>query len=271
MAAIILMKTRMLKPVVAVLFAAFAATQSSAQVIYGDFTNSVVSFLNVTESGPNVPPTLFVPPSPTITADPFVQLAFAPNSSIQTEQSLPFDLKTKTGQLQMDIQAAPGLWFGLHDSLLELYTAGSYSLSAPFGPVPQSQAFASFTASYTLAVNEVDNMPFSSGAPFAASLTLIPSGVSIVGPGGSANGTWNGSVQLDLNSIKAHFGLGPSNNITGMLLQYTANLSAAAIYGQATASMLNLNVLPSIVPEPSTYAMLVMSAAGALWWARRRR
>jgi hypothetical protein len=27
----------------------------------------------------------------------------------------------------------------------------------------------------------------------------------------------------------------------------------------------------SVVPEPSTYALLAMSAAGALWWARRRR
>jgi hypothetical protein len=25
------------------------------------------------------------------------------------------------------------------------------------------------------------------------------------------------------------------------------------------------------VPEPSTYALLAMTAAGALWWARRRR
>ena len=27
----------------------------------------------------------------------------------------------------------------------------------------------------------------------------------------------------------------------------------------------------SFVPEPSTYALLAMSAAGALWWVRRRR
>lgn len=29
------------------------------------------------------------------------------------------------------------------------------------------------------------------------------------------------------------------------------------------------DVLP--VPEPSTYALLIMTAAGALWFARRRR
>jgi sugar lactone lactonase YvrE len=37
------------------------------------------------------------------------------------------------------------------------------------------------------------------------------------------------------------------------------------------ASGLNTPWGIAIVPEPSTYALLAMSAAGALWWARRRR
>jgi hypothetical protein len=250
-----------------------AMSSASAQIIHGDFVNSKVSYLNVTESGPNVPPTLFVPPLPNTSADPESQLSFAPNNFIQTDQSLAFDLKTKTSQLQVDIQAANGLWFDDVDGVkpLELYTAGSYSLVAPFGPSPQSQAFASFTASYTLLINEVDNMPFSSGAPYSANVTLVPSDASIIGPGGSAAGTWNGSVKLDINTIKAYFGIAPTNKVTGMLLQYTANLAAAGAYGQSTATLLNFNVVNATVPEPGTFALLTMAAAGLGAHVLRRR
>lgn len=257
-----------------VLFASFSIASLSAQIIHGDYINSKVSYLNVTESGPNIPPTLFAPPSPTTTADPYSQLAFAPNNFIQTDQSLAFDLKTKTSQLQIDMQSAPGLWFDNDGTTkpLELYTAGSYSLIAPFGPTPQSQAFASFSASYTLLINEVDNMPFSAGAPLSANVNIVPSGASIIGPGGSSAGTWNGSVSLDINTIKAHFGIGATNKITGMLLQYTANLGAAGVYGQSTATLLNFNVVNATVPEPTTYALLALGAgaAGLVGWRRRR-
>jgi|GEM_PF-2184376 len=250
-----------------------AMTSASAQIIHGDYTNSKVSYLSVTESGPNVPPTLFVPPSPTTTADPVSQLSFAPNNFIQTDQSLAFDLKTKSSQVQINIQAADGLWFENvgGNKPLELYTAGSYSIVAPFGQSPQSQAFASFTASYTLVVNEVDNSPFSSGAPMSANVAITPSGANIIGPGGSTAGTWSGSVQLDINTIKAHFGIGPTSKVTGMLLQYTANLSAAGVFGQANASLLNFNVVNATVPEPSTYALLAVSAAGLGAHVLRRR
>lgn len=248
-------------------------SSSSAQVILGDFANSKVSYLNVTESGPSVPPTLFSPPLPTTTADPESQLSFAPNNFIQTDQSLAFDLKTKSSQLQINIQAADGLWFDNVGGTkpLELYTTGSYSLVAPFGPTPQSQAFASFTASYTLVINEVDNAPYSSGAPYSANVSLVPSGASIIGPGGSAAGTWNGSVQLDINTIKTHFGLAPASKVTGMLLQYTANLSAAGVYGQSTATLLNFNVVNATIPEPGTYALLALAAAGFGAHVLRRR
>jgi hypothetical protein len=37
------------------------------------------------------------------------------------------------------------------------------------------------------------------------------------------------------------------------------------------SSSTQTGAITSLVPEPSTYALLAMTAAGALWWARRRR
>lgn len=42
-------------------------------------------------------------------------------------------------------------------------------------------------------------------------------------------------------------------------------------YAQGYISGENLQVTIAGVPEPSTYALLLMTGAGALWWARRRR
>lgn len=261
------MKRPVLPSFAAALLAAVATvTYSSAQVIYGDFTNSRVTYLQVTESGVDVPPVLFG--TPTASSFPESTLAFYPNTHLVTDSSLPFDLKTKSSQLQLNMKAVPGQWFT--GDALQLSTSGSYNLVAPFGPILQSQASASFTASYTLLVNEVDNNPFSSGAPWSDNVVITPSGASVVGPGGASVGSWNGSVVLDINTIKAHFGIGAANKVTGMLLQYSAQIAAESVYGQASVSLHELTVNNGI-PEPSTYALLLMASAATLWHLRRRR
>lgn len=251
----------------------------SAQIIHGDFTNSKVSYLNVTESGPGIPPGVFVPPLPTTTDNPESTLSFVPNNFIQTDQSLAFDLKTKQSQLQINIKAAAGRWFD-GTNALSIETAGSYNLVAPFGspPLPftlggptNSYAFSSSTASYTLIVNEVDNNPFNPGITLTNTVPINPSTLTLVGPGGSTNGAWAGKVTLDINTIKLAFGIGPTNKVTGMVLQYSAQVAAAGVYGQATTSLMNLNVVNGTVPEPSTYVLLALAATGLGIHALRRR
>jgi len=253
---------------------------SFAQIIHGNFTNSKVSYLNVTESGPGIPPGLFVPPSPTTTDLPESRLTFTPNNFIQTDQNLSFDLKSRQSQLLIDIKAAPGRWFT--GNALSLDTAGSYNLVAPFGspPLPltpggptNSYAFASSTAAFTLIVTEVDNTPFGAGTPLTNTVTITPSSLDLVGPGGSASGSWSGNITLDINTIKTHFGISGSNNVTGMRLQYNAQVSAAGVYGQATTSLMNFDVTNVTVPEPSTYALILLGAGvfGVVAWRRRRK
>ena len=251
-----------------IMFAILASTPNLlAQIIHGNFTNSKVSYLDVTESGPNIPPGIFVPPSPSTTANPDSTLSFAPNNFIQTDQNLAFDLKTKQSQLQINMKAAAGRWFD-GTNALQLETAGSYNLVAPF---TNSQAFSSSTAAYTLIVNEVDNAPFSSGSTLTNTVVITPSSLSLIGPGGSGSGNWSGKVTLDINTIKTAFGISGNDKVTGMLLQYSAQVAAAGVFGSATTSLMNLNVVNATVPEPSTYALLALAASGLGVYALRRR
>ena len=52
--------------------------------------------------------------------------------------------------------------------------------------------------------------------------------------------------------------------------EFTLRSSERASSGP-TAESINLGFRVASVPEPSTYALLAMTAAGALWMARRRR
>lgn len=253
-----------------------SAATASAQILHGDFTNSKVSYLDVTENGLSGP--LFVPPTPTTSADPNSSISFKPSSFIQTDQNVMFDLKTKQSQLGMTISAAPGQWFTGNALVIE--TAGSYNLVAPFGSPPMpftvggptnSYAYASSTAVFSLTVTGVDNAAFLPGSPLAASVVITPSSLDLIGPGGSTSGAWTGKVTLDINTIKVHFGIGAINNVTQMQLSYTAQVAAAGVYGQATTSVMDLIVTNQTVPEPSTYALLAMAAGVGAYMIRRRR
>jgi hypothetical protein len=48
-------------------------------------------------------------------------------------------------------------------------------------------------------------------------------------------------------------------------------LNDYAVVGSIAPDLSNDGVSIALVPEPSTYALLLMTGAGALWWARRRR
>ena len=52
---------------------------------------------------------------------------------------------------------------------------------------------------------------------------------------------------------------------------WTASSEQFEILSGAYESVANTPIPAGAVPEPSTYALLIMTGAGALWWARRRR
>lgn len=241
--------------------ALMACDHVAAQVIV---TNSMVTY-GYQEN----PIGTYVPSSPLTSEVPFSSLAFAPNNFGAASSGAGVQIDTQTGILTVDMNARPGMWF-TGTNALALEVAGSYSLTAPFSI---SEAFSSVTASYTLYLQEVDGVAFSSPTPFSASLAVSPTNAfSAVGPGAVTSGLWNSAIALDINTIKTHFGIAPSRNVTGLRLQYSSTLSSASINGSASIDTLNVNITNQVVPEPSTYALLALAAAGlgARIWRRRR-
>jgi hypothetical protein len=235
-------------------------TFAPAQVI---LSNSKVTYTYV-ES----PSGSFVPAAPLTSATPESSLSFAPGSFVASTSGGGFQSDNATGVLTVDMDAAPGLWFS--GNALSLFLSGSYSVTAPFA---SSQAFTSFSSSYTLIVDGVDWNPYSSSMPLSANISITPPSVSAVGPGGSSSGLWSGSFALDINTIKAHFGIGATNNVTAMRLQLSSTVSAASIDGMASAALLNANIGNVTVPEPSTYALLALAAGwlGVVALRRKKR
>lgn len=103
----------------------------------GTFAGTKVTYGNVSESGATIPSGLFVPATPVLTDNPDAQLTFGPQAFVQTDQSILFDLKTKSSQLNMDIidNSLPGNpnYLGYALNGISFNIAGNYRVWAPFG------------------------------------------------------------------------------------------------------------------------------------------
>lgn len=238
---------------------AVSAASLSAQVIV---SNSMASYTYWDN-----PAGTYAPPAPLTSVTPSSSLAFAPNNFVASTSGAGMQFENQTAILTVDMIANPGMYFS--GEAFGLDVTGSYSMSAPFST---SEAVTSVTGSYTLFLQQVDGSPFTSSTPMSGSLVIAPSSsFSLLGPGGVSGGQWASSLSLDINMIKAHFGIAPASNVTGLRLQYSSTLNAASINGSASIDTLNVTIANQVVPEPSTYALLALAASGIAARALRRR
>ncbi len=256
---------------------AFAATASAiaGTVSHGTFTGSKVTYHNITESGPDIPPSLFVPKVPVVTDTPVSQLTFLPEQFVQTDQNTSFDLKTKSSLLSIGVAGLENVSEGVSFALtgLTLNMAGTYSLLAP---LDTSLAQVSQSASYTVQVTGVNWMPYSGGGSVSGGITLTPATVQVVGPNtGFVSGNWAGTTAIDWDLVRTTAGISNSDHITDIRIQLTADIAAVGLYGYARTSLTNFSVenptAPVAVPEPPTIILAGLGAVAVVANGYRRK
>lgn len=287
-ASIVLKRLKQLLPAAVLVSAGLGSAIGNAGTVnHGTFAGTKVTYANVTESGVDIPPTLFVPATPVVTNTPDSQLSFSPQQFVQTDEDVLFQLKSKSSQLNIDIigNALPGdpdyLGYALTGTRLNM--GGNYSVWAPLGVgdmgagSPASIAKVTMSGNYSVQVTGVDWAPYSGGTSLGGSMTIVPSEVTANGPQPATNGTWSGSTTIDWTALRAAAGLSPTANITQVAFQYTAVIGAASVYGRAQTAVTNFNivdstdVVPVPVPEPPTIILAGLGAAAAVGHGYRRR
>ena len=252
---------RFLSILVFCLLASFAG-EAAAQIVISN--SSVTYTYEASSSSPLIPGT-----SVTV-ATPDSSLTFFPTELNGNLASSYGGVGTLNGSVLIAMNANPGYWFS--GNALSFNTTISYDLAAiSVG----SNVGLRVSSPYTLTVTSVDYAPFSSlMLPITGSTIFSEEYVTIDGPFNFQTGFITGTGILPLNTLKSHFGIGADNNITGMVLTLAPSGTAwVEGGGSVVGNMARLQVdnQIAVVPEPSTYALLLVSGLSLACLARRRR
>jgi len=210
----------------------------------------------------------FIPGTPLVVSTPDDStISFFPTGVSGNLAASGYDIGVASAVVTISMDANSGYWFS--GTALSLSSKLNYSLAAPS---VGSEAGISFSLPFTLYITGVDGNAFGSPSlQLSTNMTISPGFVVISGPTNFQSGSLFGAGSIDINMIKAHFGIGPTNNVTGMRVQLSPSGTAWAQQGTVSGSLVNFDVANQVVPEPSTYALLALGLGATVVAIFRRR
>ena len=248
------------------LIVAATSLQVTAQINYGDFAGTTVTYLDVTESSPSGDP-LPLFGAPTVSGN---TLDFNPTANFAASASGAGGTDQTDGKLDMGIHAQTGNFI----PEVQFSEAGDFTLGG-FA----NDAFVSVTATLFVDVFEVDGAPINTIAGIY-SMTFTPSNGDfqlsnpIDNPGAlpGIGGPWNGGVSIDIDQLLTDESVEFVNGATKVGVVIDNTLLAVSQDG-TTAEIRKKDfkgLSITVVPEPTTAALGMLGLLGLLAAARGR-
>lgn len=235
-----------------------ASAAGAVPINYGDFTGATVKYVDVTEDSGTDPTPLYG--SPSVAGD---ALNFDP-VSFNSSSTGAGGVDITDGTLTFMIEALSGSVI----DMVNFSEAGDFTLVGLGG----AGTFASVSAFFFVDIVEVDGVSITP-IQIVTSMTFTPSDgdwdLLNDGPGPLVNGTWSGSVDVDVKQALLDAGVSFTNGATKVSVALDNTLTTLSEAGTsafiAKKDFKGLSV--TAMPEPTTAALLLFGVFAAL---RRR-
>lgn len=229
----------------ALFFALLLGSVQAGTVNFATQTGNYFSFQNMSETGPNVPPSNLE--TPTLYTNPNDAIQFKPSAFVAVESQLgTLETRTMTSSLAFTAFATRGL--ALEKLTIDL--AGTYYESA----------FAGGGTSVLQTSLSLDPVKFTVGG---TTKTWTP---SFNVTRNTVDRTWGGRLEVTQSDLKSLFN-SPSLQVTQLGIESTATVAATAQWGNANSYLTFLSFSVQPIPEPTTTSLFLL--AGILCLRKR--
>jgi len=232
-----------------VVFSAFFAGSitkvKAGTVTFSDQTGNYFNFKNISEYGPNIPPSILDLPT-LISNAPYDSITFQPTAFVAVESNLGTRESSTLGS-NLQFTLASRSLFGIENFKIAL--AGTFAGVSM--PVAGTLVEVAALLPIQLTVG---------GASKSLNLNIVKD---------SDDKTWSGEMMVSRADLNSYFNP-PSMQITELMVLVSPSVTATAVFGNARSQITNLTFQAQAIPEPSTGSLLVVGTLLALAMLRPR-
>ena len=232
-----------------VVFSAFLAGSitkvKAGTVTFSDRAGNYFNFKNISEYGPNIPPSILDLPT-LISNAPYDSITFQPTAFVAVESNLGTRESSTLGS-NLQFTLASRSLFGIENFKIAL--AGTFA--GVNMPVAGTLVEVAALLPIQLTVG---------GASKSLNLNIVKD---------SVDKTWSGEMMVTRADLNSYFNP-PSMQITELLVLVSPSVTATAVFGNARSQITNLTFQAQAIPEPSTTSLLMVGTLLALATLRPR-